>query len=119
MLRDSAQLPSHPRYGASWEGFCIEQIVRTTNTQDDECFTWSVRGGEEIDLVLQKPGGLFGFEFKTADAPQKTRSLMTSLSSLNLTRVFIIYPGERDYSLDDRVEAVAFRNLEKILKLIS
>jgi predicted AAA+ superfamily ATPase len=119
MLRDSAQLPSHPRYGASWEGFCIEQIVRTTNTQDDECFTWSVQGGEEIDLVVQKPGGVFGFEFKTADAPQKTRSLMNSLASLNLTRVFIIYPGEKDYSLDDRVEAVAFRNLGKILNLIS
>ena len=118
MLRDSAQLPSHPRYGASWEGFCIEQIVRVTNTRDDECFTWSVQGGEEIDLVLQKPSGVFGFEFKTADAPQKTRSLMTSLSSLNLTRVFIIYPGEKDYSLDDRVEAVAFQNLGKVLRSI-
>jgi hypothetical protein len=119
MLRDSAQLPSHPRYGASWEGFCIEQIVRISNTHDDECFTWSVQGGEEIDLVVQKPSGVFGFEFKTADAPQKTRSLMTSLSSLNLTRVFIIYPGEKDYSLDDRVKAVAFQNLGKALESIS
>lgn len=115
MLRDAPQLPSHPVYGASWEGFCIEQIVRITDTRDDQCFTWSVQGGEEIDLVIEKPNGLFGFEFKTADAPQKTRSLMTSLASLNLTRVFVVYPGEKNYSLDDRVEAVAFRNLGKVL----
>lgn len=119
MLRDSSQLPSHPRYGASWEGFCIEQIVRLTNTRDEECFTWSVQGGEEIDLVLQKPSGLLGFEFKTADAPQKTKSLMNSLASLDMTRVFIVYPGERNYSLDDRVEAVAFQHLEITLHAIS
>ncbi len=119
MLRDATQLPAHPRYGASWEGFCIEQIVRMTNTRDEECFTWSVQGGEEVDLVIQKPGGLFGFEFKAGDAPQKTPSLMASMSSLNMTRVFIIYPGERDYSLDDRLEAVAFRNLGRLLPLLA
>ena len=43
---------------------------------------------------------------------------MNSLSSLNLTRVFIIYPGEKDYSLDDRVEAVAFQNLGKVLQSV-
>ncbi len=119
MLRDPAQLPAHPRYGASWEGFCIEQIVRVTDTRDEECFTWSVQGGEEIDLVLRKPSGTFGFEFKASDAPQKTRSLMTSMASLDLTRVFIVYPGEKDYSLGDRLEVVAFRNLGKALTAVS
>jgi len=119
MLRDHAQLPAHPRYGASWEGFCIEQIVRMTNTRDEECFTWSVQGGEEIDLVLQKPGGLFGFEFKAADAPRRTPSLTASMTSLDLTRVFIIYPGEMDYNLDDKLEVVAFRNLGKILSILA
>jgi hypothetical protein len=78
-----------------------------------------VQGGEEVDLVIRKPGGLFGFEFKAGDAPQKTPSLMASMSSLNMTRVFIIYPGERDYSLDDRLEAVAFRNLGRLLPLLA
>ena len=119
MVRDPSQMASHPRYGASWEGFCIEQIVRISNSHDEECFTWSVQGGEEIDLVLRKTGGLFGFEFKAADAPQKTRSLMTSMTSLDLTRVFIIYPGEKDYRLDDRVEAVAFRNLPRVVSALA
>jgi predicted AAA+ superfamily ATPase len=118
MLRDAAQLPAHPRYGASWEGFCIEQIIRATGSREEECFTWSVQGGEEIDLILQKPAGLFGFEFKASDAPQRTRSIMSSITSLNLTRVFIIYPGEKDYSVDERVEVVAFCNLGKRITTI-
>jgi len=119
LTRDFPQLQGHPRYGASWEGFCIEQIIRLTQSRDEECFTWSVQGANEVDFILQKPAGLFGFEFKAADAPKLTRSMAQTVEDIGLTQLFVIYPGEVDYALTDRINVVAFQNLGTILPGLS
>jgi predicted AAA+ superfamily ATPase len=119
MLRESSHVSAHPRYGASWEGFCIEQIVRLTNSREEECFCFSVQGGEEIDLVIQMSAGLFAFEFKTADAPQRTKSMLTSVEALGISRLFLVYPGQTNYNLHDRIEAVGFVNLPQILSAVA
>src|SRR5207244_2271248 len=118
LIQDEAKLSGHPSLGASWEGFCIEQIVRLTNSRDEECFTWSVQSGPEVDLVLTKKNGLFGFECKASDAPQRTSSMISAVNDLNLAKLFVIYPGEKDYALDAKIQVVAFRNLSRILPLI-
>ncbi len=119
LTRDFPQLQVHPRYGASWEGFCIEQIIRLTNSRDEECFTWSVQGANEVDLILQRPDGLYGFEFKAADAPKLSRSMVQTTEDLGLQRLYVVYPGEVDYALADRIDVVAFKNLERILPALS
>ena len=106
-------LEQNPRYGASWEGFCIEQIIRMTHARDEECFTWSVQGANEVDFILQRPAGLFGFEFKTSDAPKLTTSMAQTAQDIGLKHLFVIYPGDRDYLLADRIEAVGFQNLNR------
>jgi hypothetical protein len=68
-----------------------------------------------VDLVLAKPNGLYGFECKVGDAPKRTSSMISSVKDLNLVKLFVIYPGELDYHLGDKIEAVAFRNLNRIL----
>ena len=118
LLQDQGKLYAHPSLGASWEGFCIEQIISLTHSRDEECFTWSVQSGPEVDLVLTKQSGLFGFECKASDAPKRTSSMITAVKDLNLKKLFVIYPGERNYPLDDHIEAVAFQNLSRILPQI-
>lgn len=118
LIQDQARLSAHPSLGASWEGFCIEQIISLTHSRDEECFTWSVQSGPEVDFVLTKKKGLFGFECKASDAPQRTSSMITAVKDLSLAKLFVIYPGEKDYRLDDKIEVVGFKNLSRILPQI-
>ena len=110
------KLLEHPIYGASWEGFVIEQIIQTFHIREDNCYCWSVQGGEEIDLVIEGSNGRIGIECKAGEAPKKTKSMVNSMQSLNLEQLFVIYPGERDYPLDEKTEVLAFKNLDKLAK---
>src|SRR5205814_3926048 len=117
-IQDHVRLSAHPSLGPSWEGFCLEQIVSLTNSRDEECFTWSIERGAEVDFVLTKRNGLFGFEFKAGDAPRRTSSMIEAVKALDLTKLFVIYPGELNYPLGDKIEAVAFKNLPVILSTV-
>ena len=97
-------LLSHPRLGASWEGFVMEQVLSVE--PHDEALFWATHQGAEMDLVLRRGDRLLGVECKRADAPRMTPSLHIALGDLQLERVAVIYPGEKRYPLSDRVEAV-------------
>lgn len=102
-------LLSHPKLGASWEGFAIEQIL--ANEAHDEAYFWATHQGAEIDLILRRGDKLFGVEFKRADAPRITPSIRIALDDLKLERVAIIYPGAKRYPLSDKIEAVPLAQL--------
>jgi len=102
-------LVSHPKLGASWEGFAIEQVL--VAEPHDEEFFWATHQGAEIDLVLSRGGRLLGVECKRTDAPRVTPSIKIALADLDLDRVAVVYPGERRYPLADRVEAVPVSEL--------
>ncbi|MBX3746594.1 MAG: ATP-binding protein [Verrucomicrobiae bacterium] len=113
-IRTEAQLTCTPHIGASWEGFGIEQIACLFQIREEEMFTWSVQSGAEVDLVLPRPGGLIGFEFKSGDAPRRTRSMTAAIQALQLRKLYMVYPGEKDYAIDDVVQAVGIRNLHRL-----
>ena len=98
------QLFEHPKAGASWEGFVIEQVL--TAEAHDEAFFWATHQGAEIDLILHRDGRLFGVECKRTDTPRLTPSMRIALSDLELERIAVIYPGTRRFPLADRIEAV-------------
>lgn len=104
-------LLEHPKAGASWEGFAIEQIL-SSQTHDDAWF-WATHQGAEIDLVLSLNGKLFGVEIKRTDSPHVTPSIRHALQDLGLERVAILHPGAKRYPLSDRVEAVPMADLGK------
>jgi predicted AAA+ superfamily ATPase len=107
---DSAKaLESHPKLGASWEGFAIEQIL--AREPHDEAAFWATHQGAEIDLVLRRGDRLFGVECKRADAPRLTPSIRIALDDLGLERVAVVYPGGKRYPIADRVEAVPLSEL--------
>jgi len=104
-------LLSHPKSGASWEGFVIEQVL-ATEPQDGAWF-WATHQGAEIDLLLRRGERLFGVECKRVDAPRMTPSVRIACEDLGLERVAVIYPGTKRFALADRVEAVPLTSLEE------
>ncbi|MCI0585938.1 MAG: ATP-binding protein [Planctomycetes bacterium] len=98
------ELDGHPKCGASWEGFAMEQVLRAAGARD--CFFWGTHAGAELDLLLLRRGKRYGVEFKRSDAPTMTRSLHVALSDLKLDRAWIVYPGSRVYRVHERVEVV-------------
>ena len=97
-------LELHPKVGASWEGFAVEEALKAL--RPDEAYFWATHQGAEIDLVLFKHGRRIGVECKRADAPTLTPSMRTALNDLKLDRLVVVYPGERRYRLAKRVEVI-------------
>ena len=110
-LETEKALLSHPKLGASWEGFVIEQVLATE--PHDEAWFWATHQGAEIDLLLRRGDRLLGVECKRADAPRLTSSVRIALEDLGLERVAIVYPGARRYSLSETVDAVPLATLAK------
>jgi len=108
-IADEAALLSHPKAGASWEGFVIEQVL-ATEPHDDAWF-WGTHQGAEIDLVLRRGDRLFGVECKRTDAPRMTPSIRHALDDLPLERVAVVHPGTLRFPIAKRVEAVPLASL--------
>ncbi len=97
-------LLTHPKIGASWEGFVIEQVL--TSEPHDEVFFWATHQGAEIDLVLRRGDELLGVECKRTDTPRLTRSIAIALEDLGIKRVAVVHPGVKRFPLSEQVEAV-------------
>lgn len=104
-----AALEGHPRLGASWEGFALEQVLR--HTGDRDAYFWGTHAGAELDLLVTLRGKRHGFEFKYGDAPAMTKSMHIALQDLKLQRLFVVYPGKESYALERQVEVVAIHDL--------
>ncbi|MBK7874178.1 MAG: ATP-binding protein [Planctomycetes bacterium] len=102
---------SHPKVGASWEGFVIEQVL-ATEAHDDAWF-WATHQGAEIDLILRRGERLFGVECKRADVPSFTPSIRIAMQDLKLERVAVVHPGRERFELRDGVEAVPIAELAR------
>jgi predicted AAA+ superfamily ATPase len=103
-LRTEKDLLAHPKAGASWEGYAVEEVLR--NVRPDEAYFWATHQGAELDLLLFKGGRRFGVEIKRADAPTLTKSMRVALTDLRLDRLLVLYSGARSYPLAERVSAI-------------
>jgi hypothetical protein len=100
-IRSELDLVTHPKSGASWEGYVIEETLKAV--APDAAYFWATHNGAELDLLLFKDGKRIGVECKRVDAPRLTASLKTALADLQLDRLIVIYPGDRAYPLGERV----------------
>lgn len=112
-IRSMGALLSHPKCGASWEGYVIEELVATA--QPDEIYFWATHAGAELDLLFFKDGQRIGIEVKRADAPRLTPSMRVALEDLGLDRLLVVYPGERRYRLAQQVEVVPLQEAHTLL----
>jgi uncharacterized protein len=111
-INSMLELRSHPGYGASWEGFGIEQCL--SRFGEDDAYFWSTQTGAEVDLMLIRHGKRWGFEFKGSDAPGTTKSMHIALQDLGLEHLWVIYPGTMRYALTDRITALPLRDLPEL-----
>jgi predicted AAA+ superfamily ATPase len=108
-IRSLQDLLAHPKCGASWEGYVVEQTLATV--QPDEVYFWATHTGAELDLLLFKDGWRLGVEIKRADAPALTPSMRIALQDLRLDYLTVLYPGSRRYELTEQVSVVPLATL--------
>jgi predicted AAA+ superfamily ATPase len=109
-IRSMEDLVRHPKCGASWEGYVIEEIIKRSGP--DEAYFWGTHAGAELDLFLVRDGHRHGVEVKRMDAPKLTPSMRSALEDLELERLSVIYPGNRRYRLAEQVEVIPLAELE-------
>ena len=111
-IRSDLDLQNHPKSGASWEGYAIEEIMKVI--EPDESYYWATHNGAELDLFMLKDGRRIGVECKRVDAPRLTPSMRTALEDLELEKIFVIYPGTLAFPIADRVTALPVSELGNI-----
>ena len=103
-IEERHDLVTHPRYGASWEGFALEQTLLAHG--DREAYFYATQRGAELDLLLLRRGRRWGFEFKCTDTPRTTKSMHVVMQDLGLEHLWVVYPGNMEYPLTDRITAL-------------
>ncbi len=110
-------LQNHPKVGASWEGFVLEQIVALTHSA--EVYHWRTHAGAELDLFLPIGGKRLGFEIKYTDAPAITKSMRVAVHDLRLDHLYIVHAGSASYALATNISAVAASDLPAWLRKVA
>lgn len=111
-IKTRKELHSHPKLGASWEGFALEQVLALCGHEDT--YFWGTHAGAELDLLLFRNGKAYGVEFKVNDGPTMTKSLHIALNDLKLERAWIVHPGTKRYPVHEKVEALPLAALEDL-----
>jgi len=104
-------LEGHPKLGASWEGFLLEEVIRQLGVEPEQCYFWATHTGAELDLLVVDGRRRLGFEFKRTSSPAVTRSMRTAIADLGLTRLDVLHAGKETFALDRNVRAVAAARL--------
>lgn len=105
-------LQSHPKLGASWEGFALEQILRILNITDG--YFWSTYSGAELDLLFFKNGKRYGVEFKFNEAPGTSKSMHVASNDLKLDHLWIVYPGSHTIRVEKNMTILPLSDISKM-----
>lgn len=104
-IKDKQSILRHPKLGASWEGFALEQFILKNRLKDEEVFFWSIHSSAEIDLIYLENGQMNGVEVKYTDSPKITKSILVAIDQLALNSVTILYPGKKTFKLNSKITA--------------
>jgi predicted AAA+ superfamily ATPase len=113
-INELTDLSSHPKLGASWEGFALEELITHLGKRDNEVFFYAAHSGVELDLFWKDKGKNYGAEFKYLDAPKTTKSMHQAIADLNLDHLWVIYPGDKNYPLSDMISVLPLKELNRI-----
>jgi predicted AAA+ superfamily ATPase len=110
-IADRRDLDRHPKVGASWEGFMLQQVIEHLGAQPEECFFWGTHSGAEIDFLWVRGRRRWGFEFKLTTAPKLTRSAKAALDVLKLQKLYVVHAGDATFPLHGKSTAIAATRL--------
>lgn len=107
-LPTKRDIEGHPKLGASWEGFIIDQLVQQLGVNPEETYHWRTHQGAELDLLVVRGGLRLGFEVKRTVAPTLTPSMRSAMHDLKLKSLTVVHAGDQTFPLSKQVQAVAF-----------
>lgn len=117
-LGTAREIDSHPKLGASWEGFALAVVVSRLQAQPEECFFWATHSGAQLDLLIVRGNNRLGFEFKRSTAPSVTKSMHVAIEDLRLRRLWVVHAGERAFDLTRQIRTLPLpRVLEELTPL--
>jgi len=117
-LKSVSQVLSYPRFGFSWEGFAMEQVITAMRAEHD-AFYYRTHAGAELDLLIVRGGKRYGFEFKFEDAPRPTRSMYVVQKDLKLTHLWVVSGGERELPLADGISTLPLSQIKNIASVMT
>ena len=115
-IPDTHTLFGHPKVGASWEGYAIEQALSILRPA--EAYFWATHGAAELDLMFFANGKRYGIEVKFSEAPEVTRSMSVAREDLGLEHLWVIYPGEQSYPVDEKISVWSLQSVGNIAQLL-
>ncbi len=104
-IGDDRDLLGHPRVGASWEGFAIEQVLCAL--RHPHCWFWGTHGGGELDLMVLARGLRIGFEMKFNEAPKVTGVMRNTAEMLDLDHLFVVCPTAHTYPVAAKITVLS------------
>jgi predicted AAA+ superfamily ATPase len=107
----SEDIQKHPKCGASWEGYALENIIQANDQDLSEFYFWATEKGAELDLLVIRGEKRIGYEFKYSENPKITKSIHIAIEDLKLDSLYIITPGERSYPLGEKIYVTNLKNL--------
>jgi predicted AAA+ superfamily ATPase len=116
-IPDMHTLLGHPKVGASWEGYAIEQVLSILCP--NEAYFWATHGAAELDLLFFAKGKRYGIEVKFSEAPVVTRSMHITLQDLGLEHLWVIYPGEQNYPVNEQITVWSLRQIASLKNNLS
>lgn len=106
-IMDYNQLAGHPVFGASWEGFVIENILSFVSESTEACF-YRTSAGAEIDLILKFLNGkTWAIEIKSGLRSKLERGFYNAIEDIKPDRCFVVYAGKERYPVSENIEAIS------------
>ena len=101
---------THPKCGASWEGYALENLIHSFDNDLYEFYFWSTEKGAELDLLVIRGEQRLGYEFKYSETPKITKSMHIAMEDLQLDYLTIITPGTSSYQLSEQVKVETLKD---------
>jgi len=100
-IESMEQLFAHPVYGASFEGFVIENLL--TQLPRWQASFYRTSSGAEVDLVLEKAGRTVAIEIKASTSPKLGKGNWSALDTLQANQCYVVAPVNSAYPLNEKV----------------
>ncbi len=117
-IREVNDLLGHPQTGASWEGFCIEQICNHAPLGSQVSF-YRTAAGAELDVVVETGQQRLGFEVKFSSVPKVTKGFWQACDDVNVDAAYVLAPVQETWSMTDTVHVISPVQLPTLLKRYS
>jgi predicted AAA+ superfamily ATPase len=114
-IADFESLQGNPKYGDSWEGFVIENVLAVM-PDDGEAFFYRTSAGAEIDLVLRFGAETWAIEIKRTTAPKLSKGFHMACGDIGPTRKFVVYGGKEHYLIPNDIVVLPLLDLMGLLR---